>query len=62
MEGIQPLVLDSSSSNENYEKRLEDLESLTLPQRVKRLEKFNLFLEDYIVNARLLYTINKNDY
>ncbi|CAG8520890.1 19980_t:CDS:2 [Racocetra persica] len=64
MEGIKPLVLDSSSSNENYEKRLEDLESLTFSQRVKRLEKFNLFLEDYIVNAQLLYTINKdkNDY
>ena len=41
------------------ERKLEDLEKLELLQRVKRLEKINLFYEEYIVNTSILDSIKK---
>ncbi len=39
------------------EGKLEDLEKLGQLQRIKRLEKINLFFEEYIVNTSLLDSI-----
>ena len=41
------------------ERKLEGLEELKLSQRVKRLEKMNLFLEEYVVNTSFLDSLRK---
>ncbi len=59
---LLPFVIDSQLDTEErkksfIEKELEGLEELELSQRVKRLEKIILFLEEYIVNTSLLDSI-----
>src|SRR6185369_2362410 len=56
-ESLLPFAMGSSEERKkSLGQRFEDLESLSLLERVRRSEKLNLFFENYVVNIPLLYT------
>ena len=61
---LLPFVVKPSDTEEHdmslIQKKLKDLESLPLSQRVEHLEKLILFFEDYVIKIPLLDFVKNN--